>query len=779
MRKSSPYILWIAVSLLAGAVFLFLTNTSMATLLPMPNLKGQFKKQDLKSASQVTLQADQVSFSTVDNKAHAKGNVVVTNKDQQLFCDQLQLDRVVQEVVAEGNVYLDSPQEQVIAQGLTYNFNDGTGEFREARVYIDPYQIKGQKIDKISENYMTMDNGYLTTCDLDEPHYRMASRRMDIYQHDKAVVHDMKIYLGKVPVMYLPYYVQNLKNRPIVTFIPGEKKNFGMFLLTTARFQAGDHVKVTLHEDVREREGFGEGLDVHYNTPNFGSGLVSTYYTNENLIASNHLWDLYRNGVKRGQTNHHTLYRVIWRHQWKIDKNTDLVLQYYKIHDYGILNNGIPNNYFLKTYFPREYQENAQNSNLDTYLLLTRVMPHGTLTFDIDTSRENPQIRGVERFPQIQYVFNNQQIGKTGFYVKSTDTYSDLTYKSYSGDPNPPFNEKTQRFDSNNDINHPFKIGFISFNPHMGGEETYYSRTADINESNIVRGMFRGSLDMSTKFYRFWDYHTNFAGLNINGLRHVITPTITYLYQARPTFPASRLNQFDPAIDDLYRIHQFEFGLENKLQTKRDGQVVDLLRFLINVNYGLKGTTVGPQAQQTGLGATGHRGFNPYDSRLDFYPTDWLAFHNDNEYDFHAGHWDSENFDGEIHGKGWAFSLGNRYTRYEGDQVTSEFDYTINPKWKFKIYETFPLTKATSGYTAPLADIYAAPTTITTNSTSARETEFVITRDLHEWEMDLTIDSQEGQGSAFYVIFRLKASPGMKFNFFQSSFQPSKPGSQQ
>ena len=147
-----------------------------------------------------------------------------------------------------------------MAQGLTYNFNDGTGEFRDARVYIDPYQIKGQKIDKISENYMTMDEGYLTTCDLDEPHYRMAAHRMDIYQHDKAIIHGMKIYLGKVPVMYLPYYVQNLKNRPIVTFVPGEKKDFGLFLLTTARFQVGDRVKVTLHEDMRERKVLVKGL---------------------------------------------------------------------------------------------------------------------------------------------------------------------------------------------------------------------------------------------------------------------------------------------------------------------------------------------------------------------------------------------------------------------------------------------------------------------------------------------------------------------------------------
>ena len=243
-------------------------------------------------------------------------------------------------------------------------------------------------------------------------------------------------------------------------------------------------------------------------------------------------------------------------------------------------------------------------------------------------------------------------------------------------------------------------------------------------------------------------------------MRHVVTPTITYLYQAKPTVPVSNLNQFD-AIDDQYRIHQIELGLENKLQTKRNGQIVDLLRALISTNYGLKGTTNGPPAQTTGLGATGRTGFNPVDSQLDFNPTDWLNFHNDNEYDFKEGHWNSENFDGEVHGKGWAFSLGNRYTRYQGDQATAEWDYTINPMWKFRIYNTLPLAYATNG-----------------NTTSARESEFVLTRDLHEWEMDLTIDHQEGQGSTFYVVFRLKASPGMKFNLLQSSFQPSRPGSQ-
>jgi len=44
--------------------------------------------------------------------------------------------------------------------------------------------------------------------------------------------------------------------------------------------------------------------------------------------------------------------------------------------------------------------------------------------------------------------------------------------------------------------------------------------------------------------------------------------------------------------------------------------------------------------------------------------------------------------------------------------------------------------------------------------------------------MDLTIDQQQGQGSAFYVVFRLKASPGMKFNLVSTSFTPSRPGAQ-
>ena len=131
--------------------------------------------------------------------------------------------------------------------------------------------------------------------------------------------------------------------------------------------------------------------------------------------------------------------------------------------------------------------------------------------------------------------------------------------------------------------------------------------------------------------------------------------------------------------------------------------------------------------------------------------------HNDNEYDFHEGHFDSENFDGEVHGGRWSFALGNLYT-CESDQVTTDIAYTINPKWRLRIYNTFPVVNAIDG-----------------NVNSARENEFVLTRDLHEWEMDMgTIDRQEGHGTTFYVLFRLKAFPDMKLNSISTSFSASR-----
>ncbi|MBF0489104.1 MAG: hypothetical protein HQL15_00615 [Candidatus Omnitrophica bacterium] len=677
----------------------------------------------------VQLEADQVQFSKDNAKAIASGNVVVTADKSILYADKIELEKAIGEGVANGHVYIDSNQMQIDADSVKYNFSKGTGVFKNARVFNSPFQIKGEQINKVSEDHMIMEHGFLTTCDFDEPHYRMSIRQLDIYQGDKAIARGVTLFLGKMPIMHVSKYVQNLKDRPIFVVTPGYKKDFGAFLLTELRLQLSDQVKLIVHGDLRERTGIGEGVDVKYTTPDFGAGVLRTYYANENAIASKHLWDMRDStGMKKGPTITHELYKIEWRHKWQIDRNTSAVWQYYKVHDWDLANMG-----FIKRYFQRDFR---RGPDVNTYFLFTRSLPSGVISYRIDASRVNPALQSIDRFPEIRYDLSGQKLGSTNFYLKTTDMFSNFQNSQ------PDNHMKTMRVDTNNEISYPIRIGFVETRPFVGGEHTYYSRTNNVNERSVVRGQFKTGIDLTTHFYRIWNYHSKLFGVENNGLRHVVTPSVSYLYAHRPTINASHFNQFD-SIDALAQAHSVHLSLENKLQTKRNNQSVDLIRWILETDYSLLGSEPG-------------RSFGPYLSTLEFNPIDWLTFRTEESYNHQEEYWNYINFDAYIHKSDkWSFGIGKRFAHHVDDQFTTDLMYKINPKWKFKIYDRFLVSNGT-----------------------IKEEEYILTRDLHEWEMDLDYHQERGNGIAFLVAFRLKAFPNMISGLFSNSFHQPKAGSQ-
>ena len=89
--------------------------------------------------------------------------------------------------------------------------------------------------------------------------------------------------------------------------------------------------------------------------------------------------------------------------------------------------------------------------------------------------------------------------------------------------------------------------------------------------------------------------------MDIDGLRHIIEPSVNYVYVPTPSTPPSQLPQFDSElpsllllpiefpdyndIDSIDSENVIRFGLRNTLQTKRDGQLDKLLDW--NVTAGL------------------------------------------------------------------------------------------------------------------------------------------------------------------------------------------------
>jgi len=688
---------------------------------------GDMLNFKLNKSKSVELQADQIQYSTADSKALAKGNVVVTAGPTILTCDQLELDRILNVGVAKGHVYIDSPQSQLDASEGTYNFNDQSGSFKNARIYQFPLQVNGKVVDRMSPEHIVMRNGYITTSDHDDPFFRIASKKIDVYPGDKAIARHVRVYLGKVPVFYWPKYTQDLKDKPWLTFLPGRSKDFGVFLLTTIRQRIGDHGKLTLHLDERERRGQAYGFDYKYDTRHYGNGIVRFYFMHERRLTAKHSsswkakWD---KPIVKTQR-----YKLEWRHKWAPDKNTNILMQYYRVTDAT----------FLKEYFERQYR---QDPSINSYFLLTRNLPKGTLTFDIEASNVNHFARGVQKTPEIKYDLPDTEIGRTGLYLRTTDTFSNLTRKTPGApDPETEDSQKTMRFDTKNQISYPMKIAFVELKPYAGGENTYYSRTANLAQRNIIRGQFFTGADASTKFYRTWKVKKHLWGVEINGLRHIVTPTAAYLYKHRPTFSSSHLNSFD-GIDSADKQHTVTLGLENKLQTKRDRVGVDLLRTLVSSDFALK--------ENPGKG-----GFGPVKSDVEFNPADWLKFNADAVYDHHHDFVTTFNFDTYITTKRWSFGIGQRYDRSLDNQITTELNYKINPKWRFKVYDRF-----------------------TVNHGGLREEDYILTRDLHDWEMNMEYHQEHGSGTDLLISFTVKAFPNMGLDLFSTGFNRRKAGSQ-
>ncbi len=672
------------------------------------------------SEDAVELNGDQIEFMRETNKVIAKGNVVIIKGNVKLTCDKVEFAKDTSLASAEGHVVLSSPQGTISGDKMVYNFDKMTGDFMGARLDSDPYYGAAQKMSKLGENHIQMSNGYLTTCDHDKPHFRFLSSKLDIYPGEKAVARNVRMVVGKVPLMFIPRFSQVINDKkPRVIYTPGYDKDWGAFLLQKWRYYFNEDFKGTIHLDYRERKDFAWGIDTDYKLRNMGSGVIRTYYMNERNITSKHFYQ-----PRPSPTIEKERFKAEWRHKWTINDKTEAILQYYKLSDPGI----------LKDYFEREYEK---DQNPETFFLLTRTLTNGTLSFRTD-KRVNRFVSTVERLPEIQYNLPSQKIGPTNFYLKNINTFSNLSLKA----PSPTeVRKETMRFDTEDEISYPFKVGFVEMRPFVAGRETFYSKTKDPSQYNVVRGVFTTGSDLSTKFYKIYDVKRKIMGIEINRLRHIITPSIAYKYQTNPTISSDQLDNFD-RIDTILRDHTVGFSLENKLQTKRDGKNVDLLRGILSSDFRLK--------EYPGAG-----GFDHVKTDIEFKPADWLIFYSDTDYDTNQDHLSSANFDLYLNeGDKWSFGLGKRYNVEVDDQITTDLKYRFNPKWAFRFYQRFDI-----------------------DGGLLKEQEYTLTRDLHEWEMDINFNQTRGEGSEIWLVFRLKAFPDMTIDM-GSSFNKRKAGSQ-
>ena len=272
--------------------------------------------------------------------------------------------------------------------------------------------------------------------------------------------------------------------------------------------------------------------------------------------------------------------------------------------------------------------------------------------------------------------------------------------------------------------------------------------------------MFNTGVETSFKASQLWAGATN-SLLAVDGLRHIIEPSVTYAYVPAPSTPPSQLPQFDSAlpsllllpvqfpdynnIDSIDSENVIRFGLRNTLQTKRDGQLDNLLDWNVMLDWRLT-----PGQDQTNLDEpfSKQETFSDLYSDLTFKPRSWIVLDSQLRYAINGGHlnlaFDQLTF---TPNERWSWGLGYWYLRsgFDGftqanNFITSTFFYRLNDNWGFRTRHDF---NAADG--------------------RLQEQDYTIYRDLRSWTCALTfrvIDNSTGP-TDFTVAFTfsLKAAP--------------------
>ncbi len=666
------------------------------------------------SGRPVEVNGDEVEHFPREKKVVGVGNICIDYGDLRLTCDRIEVFTDTKNIDAEGNVVLKSPTAEIRGEKIKYNLETKKGEIFKVRVSSGGWYSGGEKARLFSDGSIEVEDGYITSCCLDKPHYKIGSKKVLIYLDNKVVAKNVVFKTKDVPFMYLPRYDYSLDTDwPSINFIPGKKKKWGIFALTSYRFDMNENSNLTLRIDEREKWGLGEGLDYKYVFDAFGDGLLRTYYT--------HQMDRDRNELVKAEEER---YRVQLRHRWNLDEDKTALLEYHKQSDVDM----------TKDFFYRE--EYDRESSPESYLYLLDGEPEYSLSA-LARKRVNHFQSVTERLPEVRFDLKEQRLSNSPIYFKTDTSFSNLNNKIGNASSN---DNHVIRLDTYNKLSSAVHLfDFLNITPSVCMRDTFYSRNTN-EEENEFRSTFYTGIDMGTKFFKTYDAQGRFLGMDFNKLHHIITPTVEYEYIHEPSIISGKLQQFDD-IDSIERKSTFTLGLENRLKTKRliDGKSTsfDLGYFLLTGEYFYKPEN-GSQ-------------FSNVAGDLELTPFHWLTIASDTQYDPATRDFQSWNADLYIDKDDWRLGFGSRYWQDTEHELTSELFYKLNDDWSFRLFGRYDLKEIESDGNKII------------NRFSGKE--ISITKDLHCWLAEASLDIDRDGGTTFWFAMKLKASPKVPFDF--------------
>lgn len=504
-------------------------------------------------------------------------------------------------------------KEKYIGEELSYNFRTKQGTISKGFSEAEIGYYFGEKIKRVTPEIFFIQNGlYTTSTDRVDPEYYFFSPEMKLIPRDKIFAKSVFLYIEGVPVFWIPFAVfpdRHGRSSGILTPSYGTDATYGVYFSKLGYYWAiSDYMDLTM-----TGSWFSKGrIDL-----SAGFRYALRYYYSGNFTLG---FSRIRLGEdKDPDAFSSTEWAFGLQHNHQINPTTNLS---------GNLSfsSGIA------------YYNNNTNSindllrqNAISNLTLSKFWDETPFSMNLNYYRDQNLINGnvYESYPNLNFNISETFPFRSKFSTSSNaKLYEYLSY-SYSGSGTYVRTKNTvkniygvdsvladNRFGIRNQLNINFtpKIANFTIRPYFNYTEIWYPRSTEKNFNPVDSSISKTNID-GFKAVRYFQMgvslSTKLIGIfnarigGIKGIRHTITPSISYIY--RPDFSKSGWGYYGTYTDAFGRVIKYSlyedgiyggapsgesqainFNIGNlfEMKTKLNDSVDNKFQ-LINVNAGI------------------------------------------------------------------------------------------------------------------------------------------------------------------------------------------------
>jgi len=373
--------------------FLFLFVSQQAYARDDYNIFGGY---DEKSA--VATFADEVEVFPQEEITILRGNARFIYKDSTLQADEITIDMREGTVTAVRNVVIWSGGETLTGERLVYDMRKKRASLLSSEWQTGSYQISGQETEaEYDDETVYVKNAMITSCDMIEPHYRLENERAKVALGKRLWTYNTLMYLGNLPVMYLPFFTRSLKDDwkgHIVGYTYESDRGFG--LLNKYNLHFNPLWRVALYAD-------------WYPSYGYGLGVKESYHRKGDRPMDGKIY-LYRLNLKSPDDDideEDKRYKIAGRHRQVLHDDLVFTANYQKLSDREFNDDLEEEEAF------RGWDRNDLRSNRNSYANLAYTQPDYSLRLLVKENLNDFQLGEIledERSPQIRWDKRRQLI---------------------------------------------------------------------------------------------------------------------------------------------------------------------------------------------------------------------------------------------------------------------------------------------------------------------------------------------------------------------------------